>query len=120
MTDLRAAAQQALEAYDRGLPVTAATAMGKLRSALAQQEQEADYPEEKLQAVAEYVSNQYHVWYGVAASDIEEVLRLSVRCGLVSRSRWRFSPSTGHQPCATATSGVLVMPLAQPAPSRPR
>jgi hypothetical protein len=38
MTDLRAAAQQALEAYDRGLPVTAATAMGKLRSALAQQE----------------------------------------------------------------------------------
>ena len=60
------------------------------RAALAQQEQ-ADYPEEKLQAVAEYVANQYHVWYGVAARDIEEVLRQSVSCGLVSnppRREW--------------------------------
>jgi hypothetical protein len=100
MNDLRAAAQQALEAYDRGLPVTAATAMGKLRSALAQQEQEADYPEEKLQAVAEYVSNQYHVWYGVAASDIEEVLRQSVRCGLVSNPPRR---ETEQEPVALFT-----------------
>jgi len=44
----------------------------------------ADYPEEKLQAVAEYISDKYHVWYGVAARDIEEVLRQSVSCGLVS------------------------------------
>ena len=54
-------------------------------AALAQQEQ-ADYPEEKLQAVAEYMSDKYHVWYGVAARDIEEVLRQSVRCGLVSNA----------------------------------
>jgi len=54
-------------------------------------EQEADYPEEKLQAVAEYISDKYHVWYGVAARDIEEVLRQSARCGLVSgapRREW--------------------------------
>jgi hypothetical protein len=91
MTDLRAAAQQALEALEY-LNVTAEhrvddriadAAITALRAALEQQEQ-ADYPEEKLQAVAEYVSNQYHVWYGVAARDIEEVLRQSVRCGLVS------------------------------------
>ena len=57
-----------------------------------EQEQEADYPEEKLQAVAEYVSDKYHVWYGVAARDIEEVLRQSVSCGLVSnppRREWQ-------------------------------
>jgi hypothetical protein len=57
-----------------------------------EQEQEADYPEEKLQAVAEYISDKYHVWYGVAARDIEEVLRQSVRCGLVSnppRREWQ-------------------------------
>jgi len=61
------------------------------RAALAQQEQ-ADYPEEKLQAVAEYISDKYHVWYGVAARDIEEVLRQSVSCGLVSnppRREWQ-------------------------------
>jgi hypothetical protein len=58
----------------------------------SEQEQEANYPEEKLQGVAEYISNKYHVWYGVAARDIEEVLRQSARCGLVSnppRREWR-------------------------------
>jgi hypothetical protein len=57
-----------------------------------EKEQQADYPEEKLQAVAEYVSDKYHVWYGVAARDVEEVLRQSVRCGLVSgppRREWQ-------------------------------
>jgi uncharacterized protein YbaA (DUF1428 family) len=53
-----------------------------LRTALAQQEQ-ADYPEEKLQAVAKYVADKSHVWYGIGARDVEEVLRQSVRCGLV-------------------------------------
>jgi hypothetical protein len=58
----------------------------------AEQEQEADYPEEKLQAVAEYISDKYHVWYGVNARDVEEVLRQSARCGLVSnppRREWQ-------------------------------
>jgi len=50
----------------------------------AEQQEQADYPEEKLQSVAEYISDKYHVWYGVAARDIEEVLRQSVSCGLVS------------------------------------
>jgi hypothetical protein len=104
MSDLRTAAQQALEALenctsehghrcnrcdsevDEGGRVVAA-----LRAALAQQEQ-ANYPEEKLQAVAEYISDKYHVWYGVAARDVEEVLRQSVSCGLVNnppRREWR-------------------------------
>jgi len=109
MSTLREAAQKALEALtnctsehghrcnrcdsevDEGGRVVAA-----LRAALAQQqeqeqEQEADYPEEKLQAVAEYISDKYHVWYGVGARDVEEVLRQSVSCGLVSgapRREW--------------------------------
>ena len=93
MSALREAAQQALRDLERaeatGACVYASTAA--LRAALAQQEQ-ADYPDEKLQAVAEYVSNQYHVWYGVNARDIEEVLRQSVSCGLVSnppRREWQ-------------------------------
>ena len=94
MTDLRAAAQQALawiHCHRRAYAIDEPIEERNLRAALAQQEQ-ADYPEEKLQAVAEYVSNQYHVWYGVAARDIEEVLRQSVRCGLVSnppRREWQ-------------------------------
>ena len=38
MNDLRQAAQQALEAYDKGLPMTAAAAMSALRAALEQPE----------------------------------------------------------------------------------
>jgi hypothetical protein len=121
MTTLREAAQQALEALgkmytprqpkaeDFDLVLAAITA---LRAALAQQqEQEADYPEEKLQAVAEYVSNQYHVWYGVAARDIEEVLRQSVRCGLVSnppRREWQeLSNGEIYAAYITATNQTL-------------
>ncbi len=90
MSTLREAAQQALEALCRCTPEQRA-AITALRTALEQQEQEADYPEEKLQAVAEYISDKYHVWYGVAARDIEEVLRQSARCGLVGdppRREW--------------------------------
>jgi hypothetical protein len=101
MTDLRTAAQQALEALEaidedphgtHSFPALSNDAITALRAALAQQEQEADYPEEKLQAVAEYISDKYHVWYGVGARDVEEVLRQSARCGLVSnppRREWR-------------------------------
>ncbi len=116
MSDLRTAAQQALRdleqmvamcwspqftrrEYDSDEPEEnelrdkVLGSITDLKAALAQQEQEqADYPEEKLQAVAQYVSNQYHVWYGVAARDIEEVLRQSVSCGLVSnppRREWQ-------------------------------
>ena len=100
MSTLREAAQAALETLDTLLAslvpnsVLATDLQRKadaLRAALAQQEQ-ANYPEEKLQAVAEYISNQYHVWYGVAARDVEEVLRQSVSCGLVNnppRREWR-------------------------------
>jgi hypothetical protein len=95
MSDLKKAAQQALEALGFSCPAPHLmskhdAAITALRAAL-EQEQEADYPEEKLQSVAEYVSNQYHVWYGVAARDIEEVLRQSVSCGLVNnppRREW--------------------------------
>ena len=102
MTTLREAAQQALEAmeetqrhraYTQGIP----DAITALRAELAQQEQEADYPEEKLQAVAEYISDKYHVWYGVGARDVEEVLRQSARCGLVSgapRREWQSLTDT--------------------------
>jgi len=93
MSDLKKAAQQALEALENaeedGNCEYGATAA--LRAALAQQKQEADYPEEKLQAVAEYISDKYHVWYGVGARDVEEVLRQSVSCGLVGdppRREW--------------------------------
>jgi hypothetical protein len=97
MTDLRQAAQQALEALTAsndllGTMYLKMDAITALRAALEQPEQQADYPEEKLQSVAEYISDKYHVWYGVAARDIEEVLRQSVSCGLVSnppRREWQ-------------------------------
>jgi hypothetical protein len=105
MSDLKKAAQQALEALEKSRVFVTTRekikhpegtewydgTIAALRDALAQPEQEADYPEEKLQAVAEYISDKYHVWYGVAARDIEEVLRQSARCGLVSgapRREW--------------------------------
>jgi hypothetical protein len=110
MSTLREAAQQALEALEKSRVFVTTREKIKhpegtewydgtitaLRAALAQQqeqeqEQEADYPEEKLQAVAEYISDKYHVWYGVGARDVEEVLRQSVSCGLVSgapRREW--------------------------------
>ena len=43
MADLRAAAQMVLEAYDKGLPMTAAAAMSALRAALAQPEPPCPY-----------------------------------------------------------------------------
>ena len=95
MSTLREAAQQALRDLERAEATGACeyASTAALRAAMAQQEQEqADYPEDKLHAVAQYVSNQYHVWYGVNARDIEEVLRQSVRCGLVSnppRREWQ-------------------------------
>jgi hypothetical protein len=52
-------------------------------TALEQPEQ-ADLPEEKLQAVAEHVGDKYHVWYGIGARDVEEVLCQSARLGLVT------------------------------------
>jgi hypothetical protein len=89
MTDLRTAAQQALEALEyyehRKLDWCYAdeAAITALRAALEQPEQ-ANLPEEKLQAVAEYVGDKYHVWYGIGARDVEEVLRQSARLGLVA------------------------------------
>jgi hypothetical protein len=67
MTDLKKAAQQALE--------------------------QDNFPEEKLQAVAEYFGDMCHVWYGIGARDVEEVLRQSVRRGLVT-----LNFNTGEQP----------------------
>jgi hypothetical protein len=87
MSTLEKAAQQALEALENTGDLwwnSKDEAVTALRAALAQQEQEADYPEEKLQSVAEHISDKYHVWYGVNARDIEEVLRQSVSCGLVN------------------------------------
>ena len=52
-----------------------------------------NFPEEKLQAVAEYFGDKYHVWYGIGARDVEEVLRQSVRRGLVT-----LNFDTGEQP----------------------
>jgi hypothetical protein len=54
-----------------------------LEAALEQPEQ-TNYTEEKLQAVAKYVGDKYHVWYGIGARDVEEVLRQSARLGLVT------------------------------------
>jgi len=39
--------------------------------------------ESALQAVAEKIGDQYAVWYGIGARDVEEVLREAVRHGLV-------------------------------------
>jgi len=91
MTTLREAAQQALEALeslftlqvDYARPKRCGDAIAALRAALEQPEQ-ANLPEEKLQAVAEYVGDKYHVWYGIGARDVEEVLRQSARLGLVT------------------------------------
>jgi hypothetical protein len=52
-----------------------------------------NFPEEKLQAVAEYFGDKYHVWYGIGARDVEEVLCQSVRRGLVT-----LNFDTGEQP----------------------
>jgi len=111
MSDLKKAAQQALEALEKSRVFVTTRekikhpegtewydgTIAALRDALAQPEQEADYPEEKLQAVAEYISDKYHVWYGVGARDVEEVLRQSARCGLVSgapRREWQSLTDT--------------------------
>jgi hypothetical protein len=90
MTDLRTAARQALETLEQlviGTEYEEAVATEKiitaLKAALEQPEQD-NFPEEKLQAVAEYFGDKYHVWYGIGARDVEEVLRQSVRRGLVT------------------------------------
>jgi hypothetical protein len=89
MTTLREAAQQALDALEAMEPPMMAgytrrlSAITALKSALEQPEQD-NFPEEKLQAVAEYFGDKYHVWYGIGARDVEEVLRQSVRRGLVT------------------------------------
>jgi hypothetical protein len=110
MTNLKKAAQQALEALiaittrtcagTDGMDITpindafdmADTAITALRAALEQPEQD-NFPEEKLQAVAEYFGDKYHVWYGIGARDVEEVLHQSVRRGLVT-----LNFDTGEQP----------------------
>ena len=102
MTDLitlpRATVQQALEALkqsetwvpDEGFGMLRREAERKheaaitnLKAALEQPEQ-ANLPEEKLQAVAEYVGDKCAVWYGCGARDVEEVLRQSAHRGLVT------------------------------------
>jgi hypothetical protein len=102
MTTLREAAQQALEALEElngweSLAPPLAAQAGRqaainLRAALEQPEQD-NFPEEKLQAVAEYFGDKYHVWYGIGARDVEEVLHQSVRRGLVT-----LNFDTGEQP----------------------
>jgi hypothetical protein len=97
MTDLRDAARQALEALKYSTPIPQnklghEAAITALRAALEQPEQD-NFPEEKLQAVAEYFGDKYHVWYGIGARDVEEVLRQSVRRGLVT-----LNFDTGEQP----------------------
>ena len=117
MSTLREAALEALEALEFMADQWGFTqkanrperwrAIDALRAALAQQEQ-ADYPEEKLQAVAEYVANQYHVWYGVNARDIEEVLRQSVSCGLVSNPSRREWQSLSEEEIDAVWEGAQV------------
>jgi hypothetical protein len=58
-----------------------------------EQPEQENFPEEKLQAVAEYFGDKYHVWYGIGARDVEEVLCQSVRRGLVT-----LNFDTGEQP----------------------
>jgi len=60
---------------------------------MAEPAQATNFPEEKLQAIAEYLGDTYHVWYGIGARDVEEVLRQSVRRGLVT-----LNFDTGEQP----------------------
>lgn len=65
--------------------ITALQLLDKVCDEAPQAEPEQDnFPEEKLQAVAEYFGDKYHVWYGIGARDVEEVLRQSVRRGLVT------------------------------------
>ena len=89
MSDLKTAARQALDAlgkWSSGRDMDAVELndlIATLEAALEQPEQ-TNYTEEKLQAVAEYISDKCHVWYGIGARDVEEVLRQSARLGLVT------------------------------------
>lgn len=108
MTDLRTAAQQALEALENCGGLTARDARQRvasitaLRAALSEPVQEP--VESALQAVAEKIGDQCAVWYGIGARDVEEVLREAARYGLVHGAlaqpqepvawRWRLRSPT--------------------------
>jgi hypothetical protein len=93
MTDLRTAAQQALEALESwwdAFPhgwmsytkqINDRQALEALRAALAEPVQEP--VESALQAVAAKLGDQCAVWYGIGARDVEAVLREAARHGLV-------------------------------------
>ena len=109
MTDLRQATQQALEKVADALPayidgVAAREYLAVIHKALKQQQ--AEPVQEPVQHEYEVTANDDGT-FSVELPDGEE-LRI-----IPPRREWRGL----SEPCATATSGVLVMPLAQPAPS---
>lgn len=62
----------------------------------AKREQATNFPEEKLQAIAEYIGDNYHVWYGIGARDVEEVLLQAAHHKLVA-VRQHFVKGTSPQ-----------------------
>jgi hypothetical protein len=74
--------------------------------ALSQRQAEpvqANFPEERLQTVAERVGDKCEVWRGIGARDVEEVLRQALRLGLVTPQQAepvQAEPvSCGHESC---------------------
>ena len=112
MSDLRTAAQQALDAMKRSVPTGRITlyewdkALSDLDAALAQEQAEpVEEPvqESALQAVAEKIGDQCAVWYGIGARDVEEVLREAARYGLVRAAQ----AEPVQEPVAWMYTGVM-------------
>jgi hypothetical protein len=91
---------------------------------------QANFPEEKLQEVAKCIGNKCHVWEGIGARDVEEVLRQALRLGLVTPQQaepvaWMYTgikhDGTTHGPhlvwspfymdAMSAEKGALAIPL---------
>jgi hypothetical protein len=89
------------------------TALEALNEAIPQQPEpvQANFPEGKLQTVAECIGDKCEVWRGIGARDVEEILRQALRLGLVTPQQAgpvaepTFFVRTGCRVCGVGDGG---------------